>query len=125
MRRINAVLQHPIHPWMLANIDREVLGAPDVQILECKTTGLYGARAWDDGVPEWVQLQVQHQLAVTGKQAADIAVLIAGQELRIYRLEHDEFLIANLMALEQVFWEHVERDVPPPVWTARIPATWR
>lgn len=115
VRRINAVLQHPIHPWMLANIDREVLGAPDVQILECKTAGLYGARAWDDGVPEWVQLQVQHQLAVTGKQAADIAVLIAGQELRIYRLERDESLIANLMALEQVFWEHVERDVPPPV----------
>lgn len=115
VRRVNAVLQHPQRPWMLANIDREVIGAPEVQILECKTAGLWGARAWDDGVPEYVQLQVQHQLAVTGKQAADVAVLICGQELRIHRLERDEALIAHLIALEQRFWEHVERDVAPPV----------
>ena len=69
VRRINAVLQHPdpqLH-WMLANIDREVIGAPDVQILECKTAGINGARLWKEGVPEYVQLQVQHQLVVTGK----------------------------------------------------------
>lgn len=67
VRRVNAVLQHPEHPWMLANIDREVTGAADVQILECKTAGIHGARLWRDGVPEYVQLQVMHQLAVTGK----------------------------------------------------------
>jgi len=27
VRRVNAVLQHPEYPWMLANIDREVLGS--------------------------------------------------------------------------------------------------
>ncbi|MBB2775753.1 UNVERIFIED_ORG: putative phage-type endonuclease [Comamonas terrigena] len=27
VRRVNAVLQHPEHPWMLANVDREVVGA--------------------------------------------------------------------------------------------------
>ena len=66
VRRVNAVLQHPEHSWMLANIDREVTGVADVQILECKTTGIHGARLWRDGVPEYVQLQVMHQLAVTG-----------------------------------------------------------
>ena len=76
VRRINAVLQHPTVPWMLANIDREVIGVPDVQILECKTAGMNGARLWKEGVPEYVQLQVMHQLAVTGKQTADVAVLI-------------------------------------------------
>jgi len=55
VRRINAVLQHPTEPWMLANLDREVMGAPDVQILECKTAGINGARLWKDGVPEYVQ----------------------------------------------------------------------
>ena len=44
VRRINAVLQHPTEPWMLANLDREVLGTPEVQILECKTAGINGAR---------------------------------------------------------------------------------
>ena len=33
VRRINAVLQHPKEAWMLANIDREVVGAVEVLIL--------------------------------------------------------------------------------------------
>lgn len=70
VRRINAVLRHPTIPFMLANIDREVVGCREVQLLECKTAGEYGARLWRAGVPEYVELQVQHQLAVTGKQAA-------------------------------------------------------
>ncbi len=114
VRRINAVLQHPDHPWMRANIDREVMGAPDVQLLECKTAGIQGSWLWRDGVPEYVQLQVQHQLAVTGKQAADVAVLLGGQELQIYRIYRDDSLIAHLIDLERTFWGYVERDEPPP-----------
>jgi len=114
VRRINAVLQHPDEPWMLANIDREVVGAPDVQILECKTAGINGSRLWAEGVPEYVQLQVMHQLAVTGKQAADVAVLVGGQELRIHRIDRDDQMIRQLIELERDFWGYVERDVAPP-----------
>lgn len=116
VRRINAVLQHPdpkLH-WMLANIDREVIGAPDVQILECKTAGINGSRLWKEGVPEYVQLQVQHQLVVTGKAAADVAVLLGGQHLEIHRIHRDEALIARLIQLEAAFWRYVETDTPPP-----------
>ena len=116
VRRINAVLQHPDPklPWMLANIDREVIGADDVQILECKTAGINGARLWKEGVPEYVQLQVMHQLAVTGKQAADVAVLLGGQHLEIHRIERDESMIARLVDLERLFWDYVVSDTPPP-----------
>lgn len=114
VRRINAVLQHPSEPWMLANIDREVTGAPDVQILECKTAGINGARLWKEGVPEYVQLQVMHQLAVTGKQCADVAVLICGQDLQIHRIQRDEAMITKLIELERAFWHFVETDTPPP-----------
>ncbi|VFB17916.1 YqaJ viral recombinase family nuclease [Pseudomonas fragi] len=116
VRRINAVLQHPDPElsWMLANIDREVIGADDVQILECKTAGINGARLWKEGVPEYVQLQVMHQLAVTGKQAADVAVLLGGQTLEIHRIERDEQMIARLIELERKFWHYVETDTPPP-----------
>ncbi|AEJ00214.1 phage-type endonuclease [Nitrosomonas sp. Is79A3] len=114
VRRINAVLQHPIEPWMLANIDREVIGAADVQILECKTTGINGVRLWKEGVPEYVQLQVMHQLAVTGKQAADVAVLICGQELQVHRIDRDETMIERLIELERQFWRFVELDQAPP-----------
>ncbi|WP_201500686.1 YqaJ viral recombinase family protein [Pseudomonas paracarnis] len=116
VRRVNAVLQHPDPklPWMLANIDREVIGADDVQILECKTAGINGARLWKEGVPEYVQLQVMHQLAVTGKQAADVAVLLGGQHLEIHRIERDESMIARLINLERLFWDYVVSDTPPP-----------
>lgn len=114
VRRINAVLQHPTESWMLANLDREVVGASDVQILECKTAGINGARLWKEGVPEYIQLQVMHQLAVTGKQAADVAVLICGQELQVHRIARDETMIARLIQLERQFWGYVERDEAPP-----------
>lgn len=113
IRKVNAVLQHPEHAWMLANLDREVTGTTDVQILECKTAGINGARLWREGVPEYVQLQVLHQLAVTGKQTADVAVLICGNEFRIYRIERDETMIARLIDLEAKFWQHVESDTAP------------
>lgn len=113
VRRVNAVLQHPEHSWMIANLDREIFGAGGAQILECKTAGINGARLWRDGVPEYVQLQVMHQLAVTGKRAADVAVLLGGQELQIHRIERDDALIANLIELERQFWDLVVRDEQP------------
>jgi len=114
VRKVNAVLQHPSFPFMLANIDREVVGCPEVQILECKTAGEFGARLWREGVPEYVQIQVQHQLAVTGKAAADVAVLLCGQQMEIFRIPRDEDVIARLIVLEARFWEYVESDTPPP-----------
>ena len=114
VRKINAVLQHPEHPWMLANLDREIMGASEVQVLECKTAGMNGAKLWRDGVPEYVQLQVQHQLAVTSKAAADVAVLVCGNEYRSYRIDRDDALIARLIQLEAKFWQYVETDSPPP-----------
>lgn len=114
VRRVNAVLRHPSIPFMLANIDREIVGAPDVQILECKTAGEFGARLWRDGVPEYVQIQVQHQLAVTGKTAAHVAVLLCGQALEVHRIERDDALIGRLVELEARFWRFVETDTPPP-----------
>lgn len=98
---------------MLARLDREIVGVPGLQILECKTTGEFGARLWRAGVPEYVQLQVQHRLAVTGKRAADVAVLLCGQQLAVHRIERDDELIARLIPLEAQFWQYVIDDTPP------------
>lgn len=116
VRRVNAVLQHPDtdKQWMLANLDYHVVASDDVQVLECKTAGEFGSRLWRDGVPEYVQCQVQHQLAVTGTQAADVCVLVCGQEIRIHRIHRDDALIERLIELERRFWEYVESDTPPP-----------
>ena len=115
VRRVNAVLQHPDPDkhFMLANLDYSVVGSAEVQILECKTAGEYGAKLWRDGVPLYVLCQVQHQLAVTGKKAAHICVLICGHETKIFKVTRSESVIQHIINAERHFWECVENDTPP------------
>ena len=113
VRRVNAVLQHPEHPFMLANLDREVITDSGTGVLEIKTAGFYSALQWEDGVPVAYQCQVLHQLAVTGHAWADVAVLIAGQEFRIYRIERDDDKITDLIQREAQFWSWVTNDQQP------------
>ncbi len=120
VRRVNAILQHPDHPWMLANLDREVVAEPggEPEILECKTTGYRGAAQWGesgDEVPDRVIVQVQHKLAVRRRTVAYVAALIGGQQYRQYRIVRDEPLIEMLIAAETRFWECVKTGVPPEI----------
>jgi predicted phage-related endonuclease len=68
---------------------------------------------WEDGVPVAYQCQVLHQLAVTGHAWADVAVLLGGQEFRIYRIERDDDKIADLIRREAQFWSWVMEDQQP------------
>lgn len=114
VRRVNAVLQHPEHTFMLANLDREVVGHPDGPgILEIKTASYHSAPQWEEGVPVAYQCQVLHQLAVTGHAWAEVAVLIGGQDFRIYRIERDEEKIGDLIRREAHFWQQVRQDWQP------------
>ncbi|BBQ29970.1 endonuclease [Aeromonas caviae] len=114
VRRVNAVLQHPEHTFMLANLDREVVGHPDGPgILEIKTASYHSAPQWEEGVPVAYQCQVLHQLAVTGHAWAEVAVLIGGQDFRIYRIERDEEKIRDLTEREAQFWQMVALDQQP------------
>ncbi|WP_436872521.1 YqaJ viral recombinase family protein [Acinetobacter haemolyticus] len=117
VRRVNAILQHPDEDkqFMLANLDYAVVGNDEVQILECKSVGEYGAKLWRDGVPLYVLCQVQHQLAVTGKQAAHICALICGHETRIYKVSRNETVIQHIINAERHFWQCVETGIPPSV----------
>ena len=83
--------------------------------MECKTAGEYGAKLWRDGVPLYVLCQVQHQLAVTGKQAAHVCVLLCGHETKIYKVTRSESVIEHIINAERYFWDCVEKDVPPSV----------
>ena len=116
VRRLNAVLQHPEHEFMLANLDRVVQHPTDGSgILEVKTAGSFSAQFWEEGVPDSYQCQVLHQLAVTGKSWCDVAVLIGGQDFRVYRVVRDDAKIADLIQREAKFWKCVVDDIPPVV----------
>ena len=85
VQRRNAILQHPKHEFMLANIDRMITDPERGKgILECKTAGEYKKSEWEEGlIPEEYALQVHHYLMVTGLQFARIAVLIGGNKFEI------------------------------------------
>lgn len=112
VRRKRATLHHPEHDWMIAHVDRMIVGGG---LLECKTCNAFKAGDWDYGnVPEHYQVQVQHYLAVTGEPFAYIAVLIGGQRFESVRIDRDEVMIQVIIDWEQRFWfEHVLKRIPP------------
>lgn len=113
VRKRNAVLQHPEHKFMLANIDREIVG--EDAGLECKITGEFNKNEWQKGetIPQQYYLQCQHYMAVTGRQKWYIAVKIGGNKFHWDVIERDEEIIESLVQLEKEFWEKVENLEPP------------
>jgi predicted phage-related endonuclease len=113
LRRVNLLTRHPAYPWMQARVDWEVLGCPNVDLLRYLSVGKQDAPAWEQGLPVHERLNALHLLAVTGKQAVDLAVLVCGQELQIHRVARDEPVIARLVLLESRFWRCVELNQSP------------
>lgn len=113
VQRRNAILQHPEYPWMLANVDRLIVG--EKIGLECKTASEYLKKEWgDEEVPAAYLLQCQHYMAVTGYEAWWIAVLIGGNKFVHKKIERDEELIQYLIDIEKDFWiNNVEKNEPP------------
>lgn len=113
VQRRNAILQHPEYPWMLANVDRLIVG--EKVGLECKTASEYFKKEWEDEeVPAAYLLQCQHYMAVTGYEAWWIAVLIGGNKFVHKKIERDEELIQYLIDIEKDFWlNNVEKNEPP------------
>ncbi len=114
VHKVNAILVHPEYPFMIANIDRKVVG--EDAILECKTTSAWNAKEWkDDEVPQEYIIQVQHYMAVTGAKKAYIAALIGGNHFEIKEIERDDELIESLIQIEKDFWHLVETKTPPDI----------
>ncbi|EIW3164962.1 YqaJ viral recombinase family protein [Listeria monocytogenes] len=104
VRRSNMMYQHPEHDFMLANVDRFIVG--EDALLECKTASAYLAKEWEsDEVPATYLVQIQHYLAVTGKSKSYVAVLIGGNKFIWKEIDRDEELINQIIAFELDFWE--------------------
>lgn len=107
VRRSNRMYRSAEWPFMIADVDRLVVG--ENAGLECKTASAYNADKWKNGeVPTHYLVQCHHYMAVTGKEAWYIAVVILGQGFQFAKISRDEELIANLVTVEERFWkDHV------------------
>ncbi len=111
---VKAMLQHPEHPFMLADVDGVTTDENgDPAILEIKTASEYKRDEWSDGVPTYYQTQVQHYLCVTGVSKAYVSVLIGGNSFRIYEVDADLEVQQMLIAVEKNFWDKVKNMVRP------------
>ena len=110
------LIRHPKHPFIACNIDRWV--GNKEYILECKTSHFYKMKQWGeqgtDNIPESYLVQVAYYAAICAVPKVDIAVLIGGQNFRIYTYIRDKNLEEKLIKIACNFWHnHIEKRVPP------------
>ena len=97
--------------------------------LECKTANSFMATEWgesqeaeilagnvvtDHKIPLYYETQIQWYMAVTGMSKFYVAVLIGGQDFRIYEVKRDQAVIDAIVSKCREFWfENVLKDVAP------------
>lgn len=115
VRRRRATLKHPEYEWLQCHLDRTIDGWD--AILECKNANHFMAAKFGesgtDDVPEYYLVQVYHQMMVTGKRLAFLAVLLGGNQFRWYKFEYDQELGDSLLARFKHFWHLVQTQEPP------------
>jgi len=121
VQNVNFIMRHPDYDWAIANIDRAVVN-PEIMgnvrfkdgklttdgMLEVKTASSYVSDNWGtegtDEVPDEYMCQGQWYLGVTGCQYCWFAVLIGGNEFRVYYVERNQTLIDILFDVARDFW---------------------
>lgn len=130
VQRLTKQMRHPDFGFAIANIDRAVIN-PEIsgnvrfkdgklttdRILECKTANGFSVKQWgevgSDQVPDSYLIQCQWYMGVTGASICDLAVLIGGQDFRIYTINRDDELINDLLQQGAAFWELVKNNIAP------------
>lgn len=131
-------VQHPDMHHMIAHLDRVFRFEDDDEgALECKKTEVYKRSDWGvlnnpgepiaheivngkrvalpnaSEIPLNYQVQVQHQLAVSGYPRGSIAVMIGNSEFAFADVARNQTFIDALMTKIDEFWEYVIKGEMP------------
>ena len=109
-------IKHKEYLFLAANIDRWV--GDREYVLECKTAGFTKGKEWGDSgtdqIPESYLVQVAYYSAICDVPKVDIAVLIGGQDFRIYTYNRNKDLENKIVKIGVNFWHnHIEKRIPP------------
>lgn len=117
------VMTHATIPQMLATLDGRIV-VPETDpvaklrgkqgVLEVKTAAISKAAVWREEPPIDYQVQVQHQLAVTGFEFGVCVALIGGVSLKYADIKRDPEFIELLEAAVTEWWRRFELNDPPP-----------
>lgn len=88
-------------------------------IIEAKTSGAWSRLPWGEAgtaeIPDTYNLQVQQGMLVYGFERAFMPVLIGGNDFRVFEIDRNEQLIANMIEVSDQFWQQVLDKTPPEI----------
>lgn len=110
------VAEHATLPFLRATPDRWVIEAPDRKepgLLQIKNANAFKAHDWEIGVPDYIQIQVQAEMAVTGRSWNSVGVLIGGSSFKSFDVERNDDFVAEMIEQARHFWSLVETRTMP------------
>lgn len=109
--------QHPDIEWQLCTpdcIEDDPATRGDLPgALEIKNVDKHNAKEWEEEAPLQYQVQLQHQLAVTGMHWGTVCALIGGNRLKWFDIDRNDRFIEIMTFEEAKFWDLVQRREPP------------
>jgi putative phage-type endonuclease len=109
LRRSNGIVRLKELPWVMASLDRTVVGEDGLVEIKTSTSPRWSLHP----VPPEVVAQVQWQMLVTGAPWVDVAVLLGGLVFRIERVEADVNYQTQLYAKAVEFRNALAAQTPP------------
>jgi len=108
LRRSNGIVRLKELPWVMASLDRTIVG--EEGLVEIKTST---SPRWTFSAPPEVAAQVQWQMFVTGAPWVDVAVLLGGLVFRIERVEASLDFQTELYRKAVEFRNALATETPP------------
>jgi putative phage-type endonuclease len=110
LRRVGTLLG----PHPLAATPDSITEEARPRNVQCKAVGRYMADHWDNGVPDYVQVQTQAEMYVAELDVTDVVALICSTDYRVLEVPRDDRVIGHLVEICSAWWaEYIEGDTLP------------
>ncbi|MDN3506511.1 MAG: YqaJ viral recombinase family protein [Simkaniaceae bacterium] len=113
------VLIHPEHEFIIASLDGITMDGKAAVEIKCPGEKTH-QMALSGEIPKHYQIQMQHQLAVTGLQEM-FYYSYDGQRGVTLKVQRDNALIKALLEKEQEFFRYMKESTPPETQRSDLP----
>lgn len=113
------VLIHPEHEFIIASLDGITMDGQAAVEIKCPGEKTH-QMALNGEIPRYYQIQMQHQLAVTGLQEM-FYYSYDGQSGVSLKVQRDDALIETLLEKEQEFFHCMQESTPPQTQRSDLP----
>lgn len=115
-----SMFTHPKYDWMTATPDYFAESTTEIAgsraIVECKNVSYFQSERYaNDEIPDYVHIQLLHQMCVLGVNVGYVVALLGGNNLVWRKVETDAHEFEWLIRAEKAFWDCVVSDTPPPL----------